>query len=439
MNTLRKEDNLMKKLSDILDISPDITLETLQRARMAALILIKWLLCSLFTGSFIGLIGALFYKALQYVTSFRIQHPYTLFFLPAAGIIIVLMYHFTHEDKNTGTNLVITAIQSNAEVPVRVAPLIIISTLLTHLCGGSAGREGAALQVGGSLGNAFAKLFNFDDKDTRIMIMCGMSACFSALFGTPVAAAVFSMEVISVGIMYYAALVPCTVAALIASSISSMSGLAATHFTVGEIPQFGIPNGIKFFILSLIFAVASILLCVVLHKTSHFFTAHFENQYVRIIVAAVLVIIMRFLFGTTDYLGAGTDIIARSFVEQSAWYVFLLKMLFTAVTLGGGFKGGEIVPTLFVGATLGSFLAPIFGLPVGLCAACGMVSVFCGVTNCPLTSFILSIEMFGASTMKFTILCIALSYLLSGYYSLYNSQKIVYSKYKTEYINRRSH
>lgn len=428
----------MKKLSDILDISPDITLETLQRARMAALTLIKWLLCSLFTGSFIGLIGALFYKALQYVTSFRIQHPYTLFFLPAAGIIIVLMYHFTHEDKNTGTNLVITAIQSNAEVPVRVAPLIIISTLLTHLCGGSAGREGAALQVGGSLGNAFAKLFNFDDKDTRIMIMCGMSACFSALFGTPVAAAVFSMEVISVGIMYYAALVPCTVAALIASSISSMSGLAATRFTVEEIPQFGIPNGIKFFILSLIFAVASILLCVVLHKTSHFFTAHFENQYVRIIVAAVLVIIMRFLFGTTDYLGAGTDIIARSFVEQSAWYVFLLKMIFTAVTLGGGFKGGEIVPTLFVGATLGSFLAPIFGLPTGICAACGMVAVFCGVTNCPLTSLLLSIEMFGSESLKYCLLCIALSYLLSGYYSLYNSQKIMYSKYRTEFINRHS-
>ena len=149
----------MKKLSDILDISPDITLETLQRARMAALTLIKWLLCSLFTGSFIGLIGALFYKALQYVTSLRIQHPYTLFFLPAAGIIIVLMYHFTHEDKNTGTNLVITAIQSNAEVPVRVAPLIIISTLLTHLCGGSAGREGAALQVGGSLSNFIAKYY----------------------------------------------------------------------------------------------------------------------------------------------------------------------------------------------------------------------------------------------------------------------------------------
>ena len=149
---------------------------------------------------------------------------------------------------------------------------------------------------------------------------------------------------------------------------------------------------------------------------------------------------MRYIFGTTDYLGAGSDIIARSFVTSCAWYVFLLKMLFTAVTLGGGFKGGEIVPTLFVGATLGSFLAPIFGLPVGLCAACGMVSVFCGVTNCPLTSFILSIEMFGASTMKFTILCIALIICYPDITAcITNSKKIVYSKYKTEYINRRSH
>ena len=381
---------------------------TLQRLRLAILTLIKWMLCSIASGIVIGLIGAFFHSLLDLAAEIRTAHPWILFLLPISGIIIVFIYRISGCKSSKGTNLVITAIQSNEEVPLKMTPLIIASTILTHLCGGSAGREGAALQVGGSLGNA------------------------------PVAAAVFSMEVISVGIMYYAALVPCTVAALIASSISSMSGLAATHFTVGEIPQFGIPNGIKFFILSLIFAVASILLCVVLHKTSHFFTAHFENQYVRIIVAAVLVIIMRFLFGTTDYLGAGTDIIARSFVEQSAWYVFLLKMIFTAVTLGGGFKGGEIVPTLFVGATLGSFLAPIFGLPTGICAACGMVAVFCGVTNCPLTSLLLSIEMFGSDSLKYCLLCIALSYLLSGYYSLYNSQKIMYSKYRTEFINRHS-
>ena len=413
--------------------------EYIQRLKLAVITLFKWLFCSVVCGCFIGSVGAVFHLMLGYVGSLRVEYPFLLFGLPVAGIIIVFMYNIVHEAGNRGTNLVITAIQSNDEVPGRVAPLIIVSTLLTHLCGGSDGREGAALQVGGALGNTFAKLFKFDEKDTRIMIMCGMSACFSALFGTPIASAVFSMEVISVGVMYYAALVPCVLAAFIAQGIASALGLESTHFVVDEITSFSFINGSKFIIMSVLFALASILLCVVLHGTSKLYTDYINNPYIRIIIAGTLVIAMRYIFGTNDYLGAGSDIIARSFVTSCAWYVFLLKMLFTAVTLGGGFKGGEIVPTLFVGATLGSFLAPIFGLPVGLCAACGMVSVFCGVTNCPLTSFILSIEMFGASTMKFTILCIALSYLLSGYYSLYNSQKIVYSKYKTEYINRRSH
>lgn len=429
----------MKKLTDILDIHPDIALETLQRARMAAITLIKWLLCSTLSGAFIGLVGALFYKVLQYVTNIRTTYSFTLFLLPAAGLIIVFMYRLMNESNNTGTNLVITAIQSDAEVPVKVAPLIIISTLLTHLCGGSAGREGAALQVGGSLGNFFAKLFHFDDKDTRIMIMCGMSACFSALFGTPISAAIFSMEVISVGVMYYAALVPCIISALIAQGIAGLFGITPTAFVIGELCSFNLSTAVRFIIMSILFALTSIAFCYILHTSAKLYSTYIENPYVRIVIAGILVIALRYITGTTDYLGAGAPIIASSFLSSCAWYVFILKMLFTAATLGGGFKGGEIVPTLFVGAALGSFLAPLFGLPVGLCAACGMVSVFCGVTNCPLTSFIISVEMFGISSIKFVIICIAISYMLSGYYSLYNSQKIVYSKYRTEYINRRSH
>ena len=404
------------------------------------LYLCKWLFLSVLSGACIGSASALLLVSLEWATQYREHHLWIIALLPVAGLLIGLMYHYWAGTASRGNNYLIEEIRSPHDIiPFRMAPLVYIGTVLTHLFGGSAGREGAALQVGGALGNTFAKLFKFDEKDTRIMIMCGMSACFSALFGTPIAAAVFSMEVISVGVMYYAALVPCVLAAFIAQGIASALGLESTHFVVDEITSFSFINGSKFIIMSVLFALASILLCVVLHGTSKLYTNYINNPYIRIIIAGALVIAMRYIFGTTDYLGAGSDIIARSFVTSCAWYVFLLKMLFTAVTLGGGFKGGEIVPTLFVGATIGSFLAPIFGLPVGLCAACGMVSVFCGVTNCPLTSFILSIEMFGASTMKFTILCIALSYLLSGYYSLYNSQKIVYSKYKTEYINRRSH
>jgi H+/Cl- antiporter ClcA len=410
-----------------------------RRMRPATLTLVKWGICAFVCGLLLGFIGSFFYLFLNAATQFREQHPFMLLFLPCAGLLIVFIYYISGVTVNTGTDLVITAIQSEEEVPLHVAPLIIISTILTHLCGGSAGREGAALQIGGSIGNTIAKLFHFDEKDTRILIMCGMSACFSALFGTPVAAAIFSMEVISVGIMYYAALVPCVLSAFIASGVAKYTGIERPHFNIGSIPALNMITGIQFLILSVIFAFTSITFCIMLHKSAHIYQHFLKNPYAKIVLAGLLIILMRFLFSTTDYLGAGTDVIASSFVFKCAWYVFLLKMIFTAVTLGGGYKGGEIVPALFVGATLGSFLASVFGLPVGLCAACGMVSVFCGVTNCPLTALIMSVELFNSSALQYYMLCIALSYLLSGYYSLYNSQRIVYSKYKTVYINRQSH
>ncbi len=401
--------------------------------------LFKWLAYSCICGGIIGLIGALFHHLLTEATVCRQNNTWLLFFLPFAGVIIVFLYKLAGDTAAKGTNLVISAIHSKEKVPVRMAPLIIVSTFLTHMFGGSAGREGAALQVGGSIGGFFSKIFKADEKDTRILIMCGMSSCFSALFGTPIAAAVFSMEVISVGIMHYSALVPCVVSALIANEISHFMGISGTHYDVGEVPSLSLINGSQMLIMAVAFACVSMLLCLALHKTSHLYQKFIKNEYVRIIVAGLLVIALRYICGTTDYLGAGTDVIEKSFVSSCAWYVFILKIIFTAVTLGGGFKGGEIVPTLFVGATLGSFLAPIFGLSPALCAACGMVSVFCGVTNCPLTSIIIAVEMFGSDSLAFCALCIAISYLLSGYFSLYSTQKFVYSKYKPEFIDRNSH
>lgn len=411
----------------------------LERICTAASTLIKWLVCSTLSGLLIGGIGAFFAIALGWVTSFRLEHTWILFLLPLGGLIIVALYQLAGVNKSKGTNLVISAIHSNEDVPIYVAPLIIISTLITHLFGGSAGREGAALQVGGSIGNFFARILKFDDKDTRIMIMCSMSACFAALFGTPIAAAIFSMEVISVGIMYYAALVPCVLSALIADGVARVFGVTHTLYTVGDVPVLSFLSGGKIILLGIIFAVTSIFFCIGLHKASELYNKFFSNNYVKITVAGILVIALRFIVQTPAYLGAGTDIIAASFLSSCAWYVFLLKIIFTAITLGGGYKGGEIVPALFVGATLGSFLSPIIGLPIGLCAACGMVSIFCGATNCPLTSLLMSIELFGIDTVKYCLISIAISYLLSGYYSLYHSQRIVYSKYKTMYINRSSH
>ena len=342
-----------------------------------------------------------------------------------------------HSLKNSGTNLVIDAIHSGEDVPLKVSLLIIISTLITHLFGGSAGREGAALQIGGAFGNYIGKLFHLEERDCKIIIMCGMSACFSALFGTPIAAAVFSMEVISVGIVQYAALVPCVFAALIGNGIAgNVFGITGESFFLADIPALSPGIVLKLIILSTLFALVSAFFCVALNKCTKFMSRFLPNQYLRIAVSGILIVCINVLLHTTDYMGAGTEFIAASFVTQAVWYAFLMKILLTTITLTGGFKGGEIVPCLFIGAALGSFLAPYLGLPIAVCAACGMAGIFCGVTNCPLTSLLLSIELFGVGSLHYCAIVIAICYMLSGYYSLYHSQKIVYSKYEPRFINR---
>ena len=428
-----------KRLIDILDIHPDIALETLQRARMAAFTLVKWLLCSVLSGSVIGLVGALFYKCLQYVTNIRTTYSFMLFFLPLAGIIIVFIYRLTNEADNTGTNLVITAIQSNVEVPVKVTPLIIISTLLTHLCGGSAGREGAALQLGGSIGNGLGKLFRFDEKDKHIMIMCGMSAAFSALFGTPMAAAVFSMEVVSVGVMYYAALVPCVISSLVAHAVAEFFGVSQEMFLIGQIPAFKITSAVKISVLAILCAGVSIIFCVMLHQSEHLYKKFFKNPYVRIFAGGCFVLVLTLLVGDQSYNGTGINIIEQCINGTVRPEAFFMKMLFTALTLGAGFKGGEIVPSFFTGAAFGCLFGNLSGFSPTLCTAVGMAAVFCGVTNCPITALLISFELFGYDGMPYFLLAVAFSYMLSGYYGLYSSQKIIYSKYKTNYINRKTH
>ena len=413
--------------------------EYIQRLKLAVITLFKWLFCSVVCGCFIGSVGAVFHLMLGYVGNLRVEYPFLLFGLPVAGIIIVFMYNIVHEAGNRGTNLVITAIQSNDEVPGRVAPLIIVSTLLTHLCGGSAGREGAALQVGGALGNTFAKLFKFDEKDTRIMIMCGMSAAFSALFGTPMAAAIFSMEMISVGVMYYIALVPCVISSLIAHGIAAYFNVTNEFFAIENIPDFTILNSVKISVLAILCALVSILFCVALHSGEALYKKYLPNKYSRVFIGGCFVIIATMLVGSQTYNGTGMSVIQSSIDGSVRPEAFLLKIIFTALTLGAGFKGGEIVPSFFIGATFGCLFGNLTGFEPSLCAAVGMISLFCGVTNCPITSLLISFELFGYDGMPYFLLAIPFSYMLSGYFGLYRSQKIVYSKYKTSYINKSTH
>ncbi len=400
---------------------------------------LKWVVFSILSGVFVGCVGTLFYFGMSFVTLIRLKRPSIIFLLPLGGIIIVVLYRIMHDEKDTGTNLVLSAIHSDDNLPLRMAPLIFISTLITHLFGGSAGREGAALQLGGSIGNALGKLFRFDDKDKHIMIMCGMSAAFSALFGTPMAAAIFSMEVISVGIMYYAALVPCVISALIARGIAASFGIVPEVFYLESLPHFSVKSAILISCLAILCAVVSILFCMMLHQSGHLYKRFFKNPYLRIFVGGCLIVLLTLIVGNQDYNGTGMAIIADCIDGSVRPEAFFLKMLFTALTLGAGYKGGEIVPSFFIGASFGCLFGSLIGFSPSLCAAVGMTAVFCGVTNCPITSLLISFELFGYDGMPYFLLAIAFSYMLSGYYGLYSSQKIIYSKYKTNYINRKTH
>ena len=401
---------------------------------------LKWVAMGILIGVIIGVIGAAFADCVTWVTDFRITHSFIVLGLPLAGVLIVALYHMAGIKKSYGTNLVLMSVRTDDSIPFAMAPLIFISTVLTHLFGGSAGREGAALQLGGSISQNLARHMGFDRGGQRILTMCGMSACFAALFGTPMTAAIFAMEVISVGIMHYSALVPCAISSITASYISTFLGVTPEHFNVTGIPiSFTISDSIRVFVLAALCGVVSILFCLILKYTSAFYAKSFKNPYWRAVCGGVLVAVFAMILHSQDYLGAGMSVITRAFAGEAVPLAFLLKMIFTAITLEAGFKGGEIVPTFFIGATFGCVAGGILGLNPSFGAAIGMISLFCGVTNCPIAALFLSLELFGSGGLLWYFLATAISYMLSGYVSLYSKQKIMYSKVSPEFIDITAH
>jgi len=401
---------------------------------------LKWVAMGILIGVIIGVIGAAFADCVTWVTDFRITHSFIVLGLPLAGVLIVALYHMAGIKKSYGTNLVLMSVRTDDSIPFAMAPLIFISTVLTHLFGGSAGREGAALQLGGSISQNVARHMGFDRGGQRILTMCGMSACFAALFGTPMTAAIFAMEVISVGIMHYSALVPCAISSITASYISTFLGVTPEHFNVTGIPiSFTISDSIRVFVLAALCGVVSILFCLILKYTSAFYAKSFKNPYWRAVCGGVLVAVFAMILHSQDYLGAGMSVITRAFAGEAVPLAFLLKMIFTAITLEAGFKGGEIVPTFFIGATFGCVAGGILGLNPSFGAAIGMISLFCGVTNCPIAALFLSLELFGSGGLLWYFLATAISYMLSGYFSLYSKQKIMYSKVSPEFIDITAH
>jgi len=405
------------------------------RIKEVCLALLRWLVLGVLCGLVCGLAGAAFQHTLAGATALRGQCPWLLFCMPAAGLIIVWSYKIAGMENDSGTNQIIASVRSGENPPLRLAPLIFLGTALTHLTGGSAGREGAALQIGGSLCAGVGRLCRLDERGMGIIISCGMSGLFSALFGTPLTAAVFALEVVSVGKMHYSELFPCLLSSLTALGLAQVLGVEPEGYALRGTPEFVWGDLLRVGLLAALCALLSILFCVVIHRAGALYKRLLPNQYLRVIVGGALVVGLSLLEGSGDYNGAGSQVIERALAGSAEPAAFLLKLVFTALTLGAGFRGGEIVPTLFVGATFGCAAGPLLGLNPAFGAAIGMIALFCGVVNCPLASIFLSIELFGGGGLVFFALACAVSFMLSGHFSLYTAQKILYSKLDRQFID----
>ena len=403
-------------------------LEKLKHPEQYIVTFLKWGVLGGLMGLIGGLLGAGFHHVLHFVTHFRGEHTWLVFLLPLGGVLTVGLYRLLRLQNNRGTNEIIDATLEGKEVSPLVAPAIFLATAMTHLFGGSAGREGAALQLGGSVASALAKLFRLKDEERTVLIMSGMSAVFAGLFGTPLTATLFCMEFESVGTVFSPALLPCYMAAFVASKVSGALGVHAETFLIESQLQLTLAGSWKLLVLAVLVSLLGIAMCTLFHKAEHLAAHHIPNPFARIAIGGALVSVMTLLAGSHRFNGAGMDMALAAVGGKADWYAFAVKLLFTAVTLAAGFKGGEIVPTFCIGATFGCLAGGILGLDPGICAALGLVGLFCCATNSPFASIVLSIEMFGSANLHLFALICVICFVLSGHSGLYASQIIQFNK-----------
>jgi H+/Cl- antiporter ClcA len=411
-----------------------------------AIHLVKWTLLVIPVSIITGSLVALFLWLLDKSINFRWAHPWLLYLLPAAGVFIYFLYKLWGKNSEAGNNLIMDEIHApGGGVPARMAPLVLITTIITHLFGGSAGREGTAVQIGGSMAGWFAKIVRLSAADVKMLLMAGIAAGFGAVFGTPVAGAVFALEVLAIGRIKYDALMPCFIASVLADITCAAWGIHHTQYHInysGEGKLFLSFFHIDFLLLlkviiaGALFGLTSYLFSTISHGIKNYSKRLIKTEWLIPVAGGIIIILFAFLPGAQDYLSLGVTnpgknavSIVSCFREGGATsFSWLWKLLFTAITLGTGFKGGEVTPLFFIGAALGNTIAVLSGAPVDLLAGLGFIAVFAGATNTPIACTLMGVELFGGSNVCYYAVACFTAYYFSGHTGIYYSQRLAISK-----------